>query len=343
MFNWIAPSPPGSGWTYQSGTYTVPSSGVAYVVLYSTVYRNTSTTAMRVDDGFLSIARTSLTVVDSLDYLPFGEQIAGGTGTTHKFTGKERDSESGLDNFGARYYSSQYGRFMIPDPKNAGASGIDPQSWNAYSYVGNNPMNRTDPTGLFWEELKNWFRWGTYVKDDKVEFSLRRTADQDRAALGNGKITYQGHLLTSKYLGSLTNKQVFDLDSEYVHAVADGNVGAQINTKNGVVLVGGVGMEGHHFFPKSTEFRQYFDAADINVEDFVMNMPAELHRQLPDGLHTGTGRGGDWNQSWRDFFRENPNATQEQIFQQGEELIQRFPVIEPYVPENFLPKQGQEP
>jgi RHS repeat-associated protein len=34
---------------------------------------------------------------------------------TNKFTGKERDSESGLDNFGARYDSSQYGRFMSPD------------------------------------------------------------------------------------------------------------------------------------------------------------------------------------------------------------------------------------
>jgi putative transposase len=34
----------------------------------------------------------------------------------YKFTGKERDSESGLDNFGARYNSSQYGRFMSPDP-----------------------------------------------------------------------------------------------------------------------------------------------------------------------------------------------------------------------------------
>ncbi len=34
----------------------------------------------------------------------------------HKFTGKERDSESGLDNFGARYNSSTMGRFMTPDP-----------------------------------------------------------------------------------------------------------------------------------------------------------------------------------------------------------------------------------
>ena len=48
-------------------------------------------------------------VVDNLDYLPFGEQIAGDTGTTHKFTGKERDSESSLDNVGFRNYASTMG------------------------------------------------------------------------------------------------------------------------------------------------------------------------------------------------------------------------------------------
>src|SRR5216117_943175 len=70
---------------------------------------------------------------------------------SRKFTGKERDSESGLDNFGARYDSSSMGRFMSPDPANIGGdldeSG-DPQSWNAYSYVQNNPINATDPDGL---------------------------------------------------------------------------------------------------------------------------------------------------------------------------------------------------
>src|SRR5579864_8345162 len=66
---------------------------------------------------------------------------------THKFTGKERDSESGLDNFGARYNSSQYGRFMTPDPGNAGADPTNPQSWNGYSYVWNNPLAMIDPSG----------------------------------------------------------------------------------------------------------------------------------------------------------------------------------------------------
>jgi RHS repeat-associated protein len=65
----------------------------------------------------------------------------------HKFTGKQRDSESGLDNFGARFDSSNIGRFTSPDPGNAGASEDAPQSWNAYSYLENNPTNVTDPDG----------------------------------------------------------------------------------------------------------------------------------------------------------------------------------------------------
>jgi len=85
---------------------------------------------------------------DNMDFLPFGEQIAGDTGTVLKFTGKERDSESGLDNFGARYNSSSFGRFMTPDPDNAGARLEAPQSWNAYSYVLNNPLKYVDPFGL---------------------------------------------------------------------------------------------------------------------------------------------------------------------------------------------------
>jgi RHS repeat-associated protein len=67
-------------------------------------------------------------------------------------TGKERDSESGLDMFGARYYGSSLGRFMTPDWA-AKPTAVpyayfgDPQSLNLYSYVGNNPLKRADPDG----------------------------------------------------------------------------------------------------------------------------------------------------------------------------------------------------
>jgi len=66
-----------------------------------------------------------------------------------KFTGKQRDSESGLDYFNARYNSSVIGRFMTADPAGKGAVHMDdPQTWNMYAYVRNNPTSLTDPTGL---------------------------------------------------------------------------------------------------------------------------------------------------------------------------------------------------
>jgi len=64
-----------------------------------------------------------------------------------KFTGKERDSESGLDYFGARYYGAALGRFPSPDDPLVDQQADDPQSWNLYGYVRNNPLANTDPDG----------------------------------------------------------------------------------------------------------------------------------------------------------------------------------------------------
>jgi RHS repeat-associated protein len=74
---------------------------------------------------------------------------------TIHFTGKERDTESGLDYFGARYYGSSMGRFMSPDPSGLQyADPANPQTLNLYSYVLNNPLIFTDPSGLYcyWDD-----------------------------------------------------------------------------------------------------------------------------------------------------------------------------------------------
>jgi trimeric autotransporter adhesin len=92
--------------------------------------------------------------------LPFGDDLDCSNSTQfpteHHFTGKERDAETGLDYFGARYYASNLGRMMSPDPfipfnlkKDEFQAWIsDPQHWNKYAYVLNNPLKFTDPTGL---------------------------------------------------------------------------------------------------------------------------------------------------------------------------------------------------
>jgi RHS repeat-associated protein len=100
------------------------------------------------------------------DYVPFGEELGSGIGgrtlgmgygaadsTRQKFTQKERDNESGLDYFLARYYSSSQGRFTTSDEPFADQDEIDPQTWNLYSYVINNPLKYDDPLGL-WKRKK---------------------------------------------------------------------------------------------------------------------------------------------------------------------------------------------
>ncbi len=70
----------------------------------------------------------------------------------YMFTGKERDAESGLDYFGARYYASNMGRWMSPDwadkPEAVPYSDLaNPQSLNLYNYVNNNPLSHADADG----------------------------------------------------------------------------------------------------------------------------------------------------------------------------------------------------
>jgi RHS repeat-associated protein len=82
-------------------------------------------------------------------YYPYGGLVSsvGSDPNHYKFTGKERDAESSLDYFGARHYASTMGRWMVPDKPFDDQAPSDPQSWNLYSYVRNNPLRFTDPNG----------------------------------------------------------------------------------------------------------------------------------------------------------------------------------------------------
>ena len=98
------------------------------------------------------------------DYYPFGQQVNTVVDAAHdrRFTGKERDAESGLDYFGARYYHSVAGRFLSVDPVLDSADPTNPQSWNRYAYTFNNPLKYVDKTGeivdLAWDFLS--VAWG---------------------------------------------------------------------------------------------------------------------------------------------------------------------------------------
>jgi RHS repeat-associated protein len=85
------------------------------------------------------------------DFYPWGGelQFLPNDSNHYKYTGKERDNETGLDDMGKRFYSSGLGRFLSHDP--IPTSGFermhDPQAWNGYSYARNNPLRYVDPDG----------------------------------------------------------------------------------------------------------------------------------------------------------------------------------------------------
>ena len=142
-------------WCNACGAYT--GWGTIYIYLGGRLlaqYKN-STTHFYHQDHLGStrlVSGVDQSIADNLDYMPYGEQIIGGSLATHKLTGKERDDESGLDYFGARYYASASGRWMSPDwaakPTTVPYAVFgDPQSLNLYAYVRNSPIVRMDADG----------------------------------------------------------------------------------------------------------------------------------------------------------------------------------------------------
>jgi RHS repeat-associated protein len=158
------PNATSSGWTYQTGTYTVPSNG-ASVYVYAQIYAPTVTTVAFVDDGFISagtkyyhqdhlsnrlVTDANGNVLEQMGHFPFGESWYNATSDKLTFTTYERDAESGNDYAQARYYVNRLGRFSSLDLYSGTTA--DPQSLNHYTYVRNNPIGLVDPTGLMEEE-----------------------------------------------------------------------------------------------------------------------------------------------------------------------------------------------
>jgi RHS repeat-associated protein len=127
-------------------------------------------------------------VVSRHDYLPFGEEIPNTVGNrqsvagyawngslTQRFTGKERDGETGLDYFESRYFSAAQGRFTSPDAMMGKPEWVmDPQRWNRYAYVRNNPLKFVDPNG---EDLVIYYSLGSDVsQEDRDWFNKNKAA-----------------------------------------------------------------------------------------------------------------------------------------------------------------------
>jgi RHS repeat-associated protein len=99
--------------------------------------------------GSVRIEMTDDTVATATTYEPFGKvlQQAGNSGTVYGFTGEQYDTSTEQLYLRARYYNPGLHTFMGKDPWNGNPG--RPQSMNGWSYVDNNSVNLTDPTGMF--------------------------------------------------------------------------------------------------------------------------------------------------------------------------------------------------
>jgi RHS repeat-associated protein len=116
-------------------------------------------------------------VVSKHRYSPFGEELApeGSNSHTHRFTGHERDNDTGLDYMMARYYGAALGRFLSVDPE-SDSTLLDPQSWNQFAYVRNNPIAFVDPHGTF----------ATPTHDEQIDEALPGLSKEQRSMVKEG-------------------------------------------------------------------------------------------------------------------------------------------------------------
>jgi RHS repeat-associated protein len=164
------------------------------------------------------------------DYLPFGEEITVSLGgrtaaqgyiadsVRQKFTGKQRDVETGLDYFGARYYSSATGRFTSPD--SLGGDSINPQTLNLYIYVSNNPLAFVDPTGHFanpdgaLDKLNGWAdnkedEFNRWIEEVDARQEGKNAAEQNEANIRNARadggdlVLYEAGINNPTYMHTL--------------------------------------------------------------------------------------------------------------------------------------------
>jgi RHS repeat-associated protein len=191
----------------------------------------------------------------------------GCAGSNYPFlTQKERDIETVLDYFGARYYASTQGRFTSVDPGNyqAWLDTRDPQSWNAYSNVNNNPLARVDHDGRgFFSKLKNWLVYDVWGEEDDV----KREENKRRETLLN-KQTESGGVLVIQNLGGdliqvdpagMTRMQVFFWSNRLMDIYEQGG-GDRPQRPDDIVhlgksLSGRPAIEGDPYHPNSVDQR----------------------------------------------------------------------------------------
>jgi RHS repeat-associated protein len=214
-------------------------------------------------------------------------------------TGKERDTESGNDYFGARYYASTMGRWLSPDTDTTLKRILPyPQRWNRYAYVINNPLVRFDPDGL-----ADFYVYTNYGSKD---FPVKGTARPNWAAIQaaaqkNGHHVYfrnasNGQFDAQHMTSDLGQKGAFVLSSGHTLSINPGQTPPQgIALGSGDLMGSRAGVD-----PMVASSMTPFPAAQSAAVALFGCSSFSLSDQFPNTTFVGISGGGGFSNSLTD-------------------------------------------
>jgi RHS repeat-associated protein len=185
-------------------------------------------------------------VISRHDYQPFGEEIQrasyGADMVRKQFTSYEKDKETNLDFAQARMYGSGLGRFTSPDDFLNDTHVSDPQSWNPYVYVRNNPLNLVDPLGKG-AEITSTYDATTNTTNIRIRatFAIYGAAGQN---VSKKELEKQKKILTAGILAAWNNQhrtvdgQNYQITTEVTVQTANSEEEAIATGANNLVEIG---------------------------------------------------------------------------------------------------------
>jgi RHS repeat-associated protein len=274
------------------------------------------------------ITNESGDIVEETFYLPYGEIIEGGAESRYLFTGKEKDTETGLSYYGARYYNSYIMQFIQPDSIIPDV--YDPQQLNRYSYARDNPYKYTDPSGNYIESAldigfiswdiseisqdpTNWINYaslGLDVMGLSLPFATGLGEGFKIGVKGLNKVDNIGDtvLISDKAQSSI---KAVDKTKDLIQPFSKSNFRKNLLIQSGE---SGINKEAHHNLPQ--QFKDKFSNLGINVHDPKFGSLVEKmeHRQTASAF----------NRAFKQFFKESQVISYNQVLDRARDISSKF-------------------
>ncbi|MBI4359966.1 MAG: hypothetical protein HY564_02650 [Candidatus Jacksonbacteria bacterium] len=263
-------------------------------------------------------------VAQKLDYLPFGSERVNvktaGFDTHFTFTDQEKDAESGLLYYGARYYHPVLGRFTQPDPvimnigsKEFAVAMANPQLLNPYAYVGNNPLRYLDPTGLgAVEAMGNFFYGFNYTLFGSVTFGAPQLLlpSPNGATQRLGAATGQGAATTVQVLGTVVGlsgiMESFSMQTALVAGSSGTITAVQVGVVDASALATSAGLAGYML--SSGAGAKWVENGEISAQPTKNQNNSRIELQYSDKIKGQMSKRG-WDQATLEDVVQNPSKT----------------------------------